>query len=61
MENLRTHIETDHRNHITLQQYLELGDEYGFKTEEDKLSLVRYLHDLGVILHFQITVSLTKQ
>lgn len=58
--NLRTFLETDGRNHITLQEYIDLCDDFGFKENTDKLSLSQYLHDLGIVLHFQDDPLLNK-
>ncbi|OKH11101.1 COR domain-containing protein [[Limnothrix rosea] IAM M-220] len=58
--NLRTFLETDGHNYITIESYLELCDDFGFKENTDKLSLSQYLHDLGIILHFQDDPLLNK-
>lgn len=50
---VRLALEADLRNHITLEEYLDLCQENGFTRYEDKLQLSGYLHDLGVCLHFQ--------
>jgi internalin A len=50
---VREALETDPRNYITQQEFLDLCDSYGFKRREDKLQFSGYLHDLGVCLHFQ--------
>ncbi|MFN6569474.1 COR domain-containing protein [Dendronalium sp. ChiSLP03b] len=50
---VREALERDAREHISLEQYLNVCQEHGFTTEEDKLQLSGYLHDLGVCLHFQ--------
>lgn len=50
---VRQALETDSRNYITLEEYLDLCEENGFTRYEDKLQLSGYLHDLGVCLHFQ--------
>ena len=50
---VRKALEVNPRNHITLEEYLELCQEHGFTRYEDKLQLSGYLHDLGVCLHFQ--------
>jgi GTPase SAR1 family protein len=42
-----------HRNYISLEEYLNICENNGFKQRKDKLQLSRYLHDLGVCLHFQ--------
>ena len=57
---VREVLEKDHRNYISLQQYLDICQENGFKKREDKLQLSGYLHDLGVCLHFQEDPLLNK-
>lgn len=58
--NLRTFLETDGRNYLTLQDYLDLCDDCGFQDNADKLVVSQYLHDLGIILHFQDDALLNK-
>ena len=50
---VRQTLEKDNRNHITLQEYIDICEKNGFTRYEDKLQLSQYLHDLGVCLHFQ--------
>ncbi|MGI8500556.1 MAG: COR domain-containing protein, partial [Hassallia sp.] len=50
---VREALERDSHDHISLQEYLTICQENGFTTQEDKLQLSGYLHDLGVCLHFQ--------
>ncbi|MEL6442593.1 MAG: COR domain-containing protein [Cyanobacteria bacterium J06621_8] len=50
---VRQALESDRRNHITLEEYLDICQENGFTLRKDKLQLSGYLHDLGVCLHFQ--------
>ncbi|MEM9274092.1 MAG: COR domain-containing protein [Cyanobacteria bacterium P01_F01_bin.143] len=50
---VRQALENDERNHISLQEYLDICESNGFTKLEDKLQLSGYLHDLGVCLHFQ--------
>ncbi|RCJ23846.1 hypothetical protein A6770_28940 [Nostoc minutum NIES-26] len=50
---VREALERDPREHITLEEYLNICQEHGFTTQKDKLQLSGYLHDLGVCLHFQ--------
>ncbi|NEP27050.1 COR domain-containing protein [Moorena sp. SIO3I6] len=50
---VRQALENDSRNHISLEEYLDICETNGFTLLEDKLQLSRYLHDLGVCLHFQ--------
>ncbi|MBD2020802.1 leucine-rich repeat domain-containing protein [Leptolyngbya sp. FACHB-36] len=50
---VRTALETETREHISLEEYLEICKANGFKTRQDALQLSGYLHDLGVCLHFQ--------
>jgi internalin A len=51
--NVRNALDTDSRNTIHLDQYLEICTQNGFTRREDALQLSSYLHDLGVCLHFQ--------
>ena len=51
---VREKLENDFRNYITLEEYFKLCEENGFKKLNDKLQLSKYLHDLGVCLHFQM-------
>jgi len=50
---VRETLEKDYRNHISLEQYLNICEKNGFTNLQDKLQLSEYLHDLGVCLHFQ--------
>jgi internalin A len=50
---VRTALEDDPRYYISLDEYLSICEENGFKRREDKLQLSGYLHDLGIYLHFQ--------
>jgi len=49
---VRRALETDDRNYIDLDEYLAICDREGLG-EPQARPLSRYLHDLGVILHFQ--------
>lgn len=40
------------KNHIPVTDYFDICLQYGLTAEEDQLTLSRYLHDLGTILHF---------
>ncbi|MCP4357385.1 MAG: hypothetical protein GY796_05130 [Chloroflexi bacterium] len=51
--NVRRALENDLRPYISQEQFLELCGQHSFTRHEDKLQLSGYLHDLGVILHFQ--------
>jgi len=57
---VREALELDSRNYITLEEYLSICEDNGFKKREDKLQLSGYLHDLGVSLHFQDDPLLNK-
>ncbi|NET45691.1 COR domain-containing protein [Okeania sp. SIO2B3] len=57
---VREVLETDSRNYISLEEYLSICEENGFKKQKDKLQLSGYLHDLGVCLHFQDDPLLNK-
>ncbi|ACK73266.1 Miro domain protein [Gloeothece citriformis PCC 7424] len=50
---VREALEKDPRNYISLEEYLTLCKNNGFKQQKDSLQLSQYLHDIGVILHFQ--------
>ena len=50
---VRQALESDQRNYIDKEEFFQICDQNGFKSEEDKLQLSGYLHDLGVCLHFQ--------
>ena len=55
---IRETLERDERNYISLEEYFRICDHNGFKLQQDnnidgRLVLSQYLHDLGVILHFQ--------
>ena len=48
------------RDHIGLEEYLDLCGQNGFTRLGDKLQLSGYLHDLGICLHFQDDPLLRK-
>ncbi len=48
------------KNSLSLEKYLEICEQHGFKNDEDKLQLSETLHDLGTILHFQQDALLEK-
>jgi GTPase SAR1 family protein len=50
---VRTALENDPRNYISLDEYFTICQENGFTRREDKRQLSGYLHDLGICLHFQ--------
>jgi internalin A len=57
---VREALELESRNHISLDEYLNLCEQNGFTRRGDKLQLSGYLHDLGVCLHFQEDELLMK-
>ncbi|MEN8906595.1 MAG: COR domain-containing protein, partial [Clostridiales bacterium] len=57
---VREYLESDKRNYIYSIEYFNLCEKYGFKEKTDKLQLSEYLHDIGVILHFQNIQMLKK-
>ncbi|EGJ30029.1 MULTISPECIES: COR domain-containing protein [Moorena] len=57
---VREALEEDSRNHISLDEYLNICSNNGFTLYNDKLQLSGYLHDLGVCLHFQDDPLLKK-
>ena len=50
---VRNFLESDDRDYISLQDFFAICEANGLTRHEDKLQLSRYLHDLGVCLHFQ--------
>jgi signal recognition particle receptor subunit beta len=50
---VRAALENDPRNSVTLDEYCHLCRLNGLTDREDMLRLSRYLHDLGICLHFQ--------
>jgi internalin A len=57
---VREALEQETRSYISLEEYLKLCTDNGFKQLEDALQLSSYLHDLGVCLHFQEDDLLNK-
>ncbi|HYX18547.1 MAG TPA: COR domain-containing protein [Nostoc sp.] len=57
---VREALESDARNYIRLDEYLNICQQNGFTQINDKLQLSSYLHDLGVSLHFQEDPLLNK-
>lgn len=50
---VRSALENDSRNYINLEEYCQLCRVNNLTDRKDMLRLSRYLHDLGVCLHFQ--------
>ncbi len=50
---VREFLEQDGRNYISLDEYLKICKDNDFKQTQDALQLSQFLHDIGVILHFQ--------
>ncbi|MBW4569993.1 MAG: leucine-rich repeat domain-containing protein [Tolypothrix carrinoi HA7290-LM1] len=50
---VRSALENDSRNYINLEEYCQLCRVNNLTDRQDMLRLSRYLHDLGVCLHFQ--------
>ena len=50
---VREVLEKDPRDYISLDEYLKICKDKGFKELEDMLVLSGYFHELGVFLHFQ--------
>jgi internalin A len=51
--NVRNALENDDNHTLALVEFIQLCRDNGFTRREDALQLSGYLHDLGVILHFQ--------
>jgi internalin A len=58
---VREALEKDKRNYISIEEFMEICDENGFKQDKDKLQLSGYLHDIGVCLHFQDDMILREK
>ncbi|MEM9923344.1 MAG: COR domain-containing protein [Cyanobacteria bacterium P01_D01_bin.50] len=50
---VRAALDNDSRNYISREEYYRLCEINKFSDRQDMLRLSRYLHDLGVCLHFQ--------
>ncbi len=53
---IRTILEQDERNYISLDEYFDICDNNGVtqgNSGDGRLTLSQFLHDLGIILHFQ--------
>ena len=50
---VRAALDNDSRNYISREQYYQLCENNNLTDREDMLRLSRFLHDLGVCLHFQ--------
>ncbi|MEH1819178.1 MAG: COR domain-containing protein [Nostoc sp.] len=57
---VREALESDKRNYIGLDEYLNICQRNGFTQRNDNLQLNSYLHNLGVCLHFQEDPLLNK-
>lgn len=57
---VRERLEAEARDYISVDEFLNICHENGFKDIEGKLRLSDYLHDLGVCLHFQEDPLLKK-
>jgi internalin A len=57
---VREALEQDDRSYISLDEYFNICQDSGFTHQEDALQLSKYLHDLGVCLHFQEDDLLTR-
>ncbi|MEH2236000.1 COR domain-containing protein, partial [Nostoc sp.] len=57
---VRKALESNARDYIGLDEYLNICQKNGFTQRNDKLQLSNYLHDLGVCLHFQEDPLLNK-
>ena len=55
---VRSALENDSRNYISVAEYYDLCQLNGLTDRKDMLLLSRYLHDLGVCLHFQDDATL---
>ena len=60
--NIRAVLErlSQNQNFITQDRYFELCRNNGFTDEKDMLAASKFLHDLGICLHFQKVRGLRK-
>ena len=57
---IRETLENLTQNSISLLEYINICQRYGITKAQDALVLSQYLHDLGVILHYQDNSLLKK-
>ncbi|MDJ0800382.1 MAG: COR domain-containing protein [Calothrix sp. MO_167.B12] len=57
---VREALQNDTRDYISLNEYKNICQQNGFTQNKDKLQLIRYLHDLGVCLHFDDNPTLNN-
>lgn len=57
---VREMLESDYRNYLSVEEYLDISKKNGFTQIKDSLQLSEYLHDIGVFLHFQDDLLLSK-
>lgn len=57
---VREELETNQHNYIDNNKFIDICKRNDFNTMEDILQLSDYLHDLGIILHFQNDPLLNK-
>lgn len=57
---VRQKLENDTRNYISVEEFINICQGEGFTSLDDNLQFSEYLHDLGVILHFQDDPILRK-
>lgn len=50
---IRHHLERDPRNHIPMDEYREICTQYGLADKSNQDTVMGFLHDLGVCLHFR--------
>ena len=56
----REALEMQDSNYISVEEFIEICEGVGFENRDDVLQLGRYLHDIGVCLHFQDDPLLKK-
>ncbi|MEO0704656.1 MAG: COR domain-containing protein [Cyanobacteria bacterium J06649_5] len=54
-------LEKENSSYISQSAFFNICDHYEITEEESKLRLSRYLHSLGVCLHFQDNISLSER
>jgi len=49
---IREYLVKENRNYITYSQFLSICENFGIEDEESVITISKFLHDLGVTLHF---------
>lgn len=55
---IKNHLERDGRDYINYEEYLNICIKNGISDEKEARHISQFLHDLGIILHFQDDINL---